>query len=273
VTNDAPRPGDPAPAAVRWLFDNEAPRLYSLALRLCRNDQDAQDMVQEVFLQAQRRWSTYRGDAAPSTWLYAIAAHACKTRLRRKGGADRRAPAMSQLAPWTEATIAALPAAPGAAIDHEATEAVHAAILKLPEPFRQSLIFKDILDLPVADAAQALGIKPATLKTRVHRARLFLRKALLARLGTQPAPEPVYQKQVCMDLLSAKLEAMDRGRAFPIPQAVVCERCLAVFAELDLGQRACEQLAHDSMPAPVRAAILRAIAAPAMKPASARAPA
>lgn len=246
------------------LLKHDAPKLYALALRLCGNDADAQDMLQETFLQAHRKWHTFRGDSSPSTWLYAIAARMCKSRLRRKYASDRRMPAFSQVAPWTESTVSAA----GLRLDSpfkkleekEAAQAVHSAILTIPEHFRVPLIMKEMLELSIDEVAQALDIKPETVKTRVHRARLLLRKALMAELPQTQAPDPVYEKQVCMDLLKAKLDAMDHGRGFPIGQKVICERCRAVFRELDLVQDTCARLAQGDIPASLRRSILSAIA-------------
>jgi RNA polymerase sigma-70 factor (ECF subfamily) len=243
-----PRAKDPAAIAIPQLVELHGPKLYSLASRLCGNISDAEDMVQEVFLQAFRKWHTFKGDANPGTWLYAIAARSCKARLRRKGGIDKRMPAVSQLMPWNETRNVDLEGASGGgvhgwgsdgtgplaeAIEHESARAVHDAILTLPE----------------------------TVKTRVHRARLLLRKAIVERRGIpkRAAKAPTYEKQVCLDLLKAKLDAMDHGRGFPIGQAIVCERCQAVFAELDLAQNTCARLADGEMPARVRKAILKAI--------------
>ncbi|MBX3405985.1 MAG: RNA polymerase sigma factor [Phycisphaeraceae bacterium] len=253
--------------AVARLLEEHGPRIFSLALRLCGNRADAEDMVQDVFLQAYRKWHTFRGEADPGTWLYSIAARSCNARMRRKGGTDRRMPAVSQLMPWRETSIAAIPmpsedgeAAPvKASIRREAEEAVHRAILTLPEPFRVPLILKEMLELPIEQVGAALNIKPETVKTRVHRARLLLRQAMLRRVPQRSAPDPMYDKRVCLDLLKAKLDAMDRGRGFPIGQDVLCERCRAVFAELDLAQSACASMAEGSMPASVRRAILNAI--------------
>ena len=260
--------GLPASEAVARLVETNGPRLYSLASRLCSNASDAEDMVQEVFLQAYRKWHTFKGRSNPGTWLYAIAARSCKSRLRRKGGIDRRMPAMSQLMPWAESQVARLPREstnPGRpspveeSVRRESERAVHQAILTLPEHFRVPLVLKEMLELSLEDVAAALGIKPETVKTRVHRARLLLRKAVLDRLPSREAPKPSYEKQVCLDLLKAKLDAMDKGRGFPIGQSVVCERCRAVFAELDLTQNACLGLATGSLPDRTRAAILKAI--------------
>lgn len=256
-----------ADLAIPRLLDRHGPRIFSLALRLCGNRADAEDMVQDVFLQAYRKWHTFRGEADPGTWLYAIAARSCKSRLRRKGGVDRRMPAMSQLMPWRETSVAAIPvptedgeAAPvKATIRREAESAVHEAILTLPENFRVPLILKEILELPIEDVAAALNIKPETVKTRVHRARLMLRSAMMRRVPKRSAPDPTYDKRVCLDLLKAKLDAMDHGRGFPIGQDVLCERCRSVFAELDLAQNACAGMAEGQMPVAVRKAILNAI--------------
>lgn len=261
--------GSPAATAIPVLVERHGPRLYSLASRLCGNAADAEDMVQEVFLQAHRKWHTFKGDADAGTWLYAIAAHSCKARMRRKGGVDKRMPAVSQLMPWNETKSAELgggahelAAGPVAkAIERESARAVHEAILTLPENFRVPLVLKEMLELSIEDVADALHLKPETVKTRVHRARLLLRKAIVNRRAVpkRAAKAPTYEKQVCLDLLKAKLDAMDAGREFPIGQGVVCERCQDVFAELDLAQNTCARLADGKMPERVRKAILRAI--------------
>ncbi len=270
---EGPRAKDSAATAIPQLVELHGPRLYSLASRLCGNVSDAEDMVQEVFLQAHRKWHTFKGDANPGTWLYAIAAHSCKARLRRKGGIDRRMPAVSQLMPWNETRNVDLEGASGGgatgdgtgpvaeAIERESARAVHEAILTLPEHFRVPLVLKEMLELSIEDVAKALNIKPETVKTRVHRARLLLRKAIVDHRGVpkRAAKAPTYEKQVCLDLLKAKLDAMDHGRGFPIGQGIVCERCQAVFAELDLTQNTCARLADGEMPARVRKAIARAV--------------
>lgn len=266
-----PAPGTGAREAVARLLELHGSRLYALASRLCGNAADAQDMVQEVFLQAYRKWHTFRGRGGSSagTWLYAIAARSCKARLRRKGGVDRRMPALSQLMPFRDSKVVSVPEraderGPGpvaASIERESARAVQSAILMLPEHFRVPLVLKEMLELPIEEVGEALNIRPETVKTRVHRARLLLRKAIVdsARVRKDPAPEPTYERRVCLDLLKAKLEAMDRGRGFPIGQEVVCERCRAVFAELDLAQSACARLAEGEMPARMRSAILGAL--------------
>lgn len=264
----SPRPHSDASAAIATLLRSHGPRLHSLALRLCGNAADAEDMVQDVFLQAFRKWHTFDGRSQPGTWLYAIAARACKARTRRKGGIDRRMPAMSQLMPWAETTVMRIAAADRenekAPERAEAIAHVQAAIIRLPEHLRLPLIFKEVLGLSLADTAIALRLTANTVKTRLHRARLALRKSMTDGAAAVSAPAPIYEKQVCLDLLKAKMESMDRGgvsAGFKVPQAEVCRRCRAVFRELDLVQDACLQMGEGQMPAALRQSILRAITA------------
>ena len=256
--------GTPASTAVAALADVYGARIRGLATRLCANRSDADDLVQEVFLQAFRSWPTFRGEADPGTWLHAIAARTCRRRFSR--AAARRMPAASQLMPWSETTVMQVAAAPEAAESEserrEAVARVQREIARLPSFLRVPLVLKEVLELSVEETGSALGLATNTVKTRLHRARLALRKAMTAKAAAVEAPAPIYEKQVCLDLLKAKMEAMDRGgraAGFTVPQAEVCERCRAVFRELDLVQDACARMDEGTMPASLRATIIRAI--------------
>lgn len=264
---NASSPPDDATAAIASLVRSHGGKLHGLALRLCGHRADADDLVQDVFLQAFRKWHTFKGQSSPSTWLYTIAVRSCKARMRRKGGIDRRMPAMSQLMPWREHTVMEVAAAPEGREDpserREAVARVQSEIARLPEHLRLPLVLKEVLGLSVEDTAEALGLAVNTVKTRLHRSRLALRKAMTAKAAAVPAPAPLYEKQVCLDLLKAKLEAMDRGGAaagFKVPQAEVCARCRAVFRELDLVQDACAHMGDGHLPAALRSRIMKAIA-------------
>lgn len=268
MRSTAIKPGSDPALAIPVLLDKHGPRLRALAIRLCGNAADADDMVQSVFLQAFRKWHLFRGDADPGTWLYAIAARSCRDRSRRKGGVNRRVPAVSQLMPWGETTVMELAAAPddqyNIAERKEAIASVQSAIVRLPEHLRLPLVLKDVLEMSIEDVAEALGLVTNTVKTRLHRARLALRKIMTAKAALVPAALPIYEKQVCLDLLKAKMDAMDRGGAaagFRVPQAELCARCRAVFRELDLVQDACSELGKGDLPDSLRVAITRAIEA------------
>ena len=88
---------------------------------------------------------------------------------------------------------------------------------------------------------------------------LFNRK----EVGTRTVPPAVYDRATCVDLLRAKMEALDRGVDFPVQDELVCERCRQVFASLDVGADACRSLRGKDMPAALRRSIERAIVAEA----------
>lgn len=240
--------------AIPRLLEIYGDRIYGLALRTCRNPSDADDIVQETFLQAFRKWDQFRGDADPGTWLYTIAVRACHRLHRRRSGEPSSMPSLDELMPFHDTRVVNIGGGASevdpleAYATREAIEQVEGAIVSLPWPYRLPLILKDVIELSVAQVAQATGLKEATVKTRVFRARLLLRKTVLASMPTRPAPAPEYDKQVCVDLLRAKLEAQNQGRRFPIGREVLCDRCRAVFMELDLAQDVCADLGQEDLP-------------------------
>jgi RNA polymerase sigma-70 factor (ECF subfamily) len=260
----------PADQAIPRLVDAHGGRLYGLGLKLCGNSEDARDLVQEIFLQAYRKWDQFEGRSDPSTWLYTIGARACRRMNRRKAGEPARIEPLSALLPSGEETIPDLPhrprepgspAPPGDPhedrVRREAREALDRALAELPPDFRLTLVLKDIAELSVAEVAEVLGIKEATVKTRVHRARMLLRREIARTLPRRrPEAEPAHERTVCLDLLRGKQEALDRGAPFPVPPESLCERCRALFATLDLARDACRDVAGGRLPEEVRELIV-----------------
>lgn len=244
--------GLPAEVALPRLLEAHGGRLYHLALRFCGNPEDAEDLVQDVFLQAYRKWDQFQGDSRPTTWLFTIASRTCQRRQRLRSGQPRHMIPLEELLPSPKGPVVDLPSPGKSPLDErlqrEAQESVGQAIAELPHHYRMALVLKDIVELSVAEVASILGIKPATVKTRVHRARLQLRQALQQRLPTKNAPPPIYSQRVCLDLLRAKQEALDRGVPFPVPQEEVCERCEALFSSLELAHDACGLIGQGELP-------------------------
>ena len=139
-------------------------------------------------------------------------------------------------------------------IRREGIELVQGAILELPMDFRMPLVLKDIIGLPLSQIAAILDVKEATVKTRVHRARLKVRKGLEQVMVRRVLPPAAYERQVCLDLLEAKQDALDRGA--PMPENIVCDRCREVFASLDFGQELCARLGDGEIPGEVRDRLL-----------------
>ncbi len=256
----------PADAALPSLVDAYAGQIYALGLRFCGDRTDAEDLVQEVFLQAYRAWDGFEGRSSPRTWLYTIAARACQRMHRKRAGEPRRIGSLDELLPFGEARIATIPSEEPEEIQRqirrEARERVEEAIASLPEEFRVPLILKEIVGFSVPEVARILGMEEGTVKSRVHRARLRLREAVDGAIPRRPgdAAPPAYPKRVCLDLLEAKQEALDRG--VPFDSEVICERCRSVFASLDLTQEVCREFGRAGLPEELRTRLLRSLEAP-----------
>lgn len=245
--NASPRiaAGQPARDAVPRLVDQYGPTLYALALRLCRGPDDAEDLVQEVFLIALRKWPQFRGDAPPRAWLFSIAMRACRRRHRRRAGQPVRMASLDAVMPFDEASVAVLDESPDR---RESIGALQQAIVGLPDAFRMPLILRDIAGLTVEEVANVLGLKTGTVKARLHRTRLRLRKAVLETLPSRTAGPPAYDLQTCLDLMRAKQDALDRGVPFRRGDRVICERCRSFFDTLDLTHELCARLAQGEIP-------------------------
>jgi RNA polymerase sigma-70 factor (ECF subfamily) len=236
--------------------------LYGLGRRFCGNEDEAADLVQETMLEAFRSWPTFRGDAKATTWLYRIAARTCQRMHQKKGPAAAELPADDILLDqcglvWMASTEDASPL--NDAVRAEARQRLEAAIADLPVEYRMPLVLKEIVGFSGPEIADITGMNETTVRVRVHRARLALRKAIELSLPN-PSATGDYESSICRDLLDAKQAAMDRGVDFEIPPGVLTGRCKAVFESLDLTQDMCQALGADDLPDPVATRITDAMA-------------
>ncbi|MBU0678708.1 MAG: RNA polymerase sigma factor [Verrucomicrobia bacterium] len=243
---------EPREKAVARLLSQYGDQMYRFALRLCGNPHDAQDLVQETFLKAYKNWKQFDGRSKVTTWLYTIAVRTCGRMRRKKAGEPGRIESIDELLPFREKDMPDIDGQitnPAELAERgELRECMEKSIAALPAPFRMPLILKDILELPIDEVAEILGLKPETVKTRLHRARLKLRRDLTGELPCREGSAAAYPKQVCLDLLHAKQEALDRGITFPVGQTIMCERCRNVFASLDLTRYVCGGMNQGRIP-------------------------
>jgi RNA polymerase sigma-70 factor (ECF subfamily) len=173
-TNDAALAGrirDGDLTAFEELYRVHASRLYNVAWRLLGNAADAEDALQETFLQAFRRIGTYRGDAAIGTWLYRLATNLCLDRVRsRAAREDRRTEALNEAGPVAVATSATLGAMTRVDLER--------AIGRLPDGYRAAFVLHDVEGFEHREVAAILGVSEGTSKSQVHKARMKLREWL-----------------------------------------------------------------------------------------------
>ena len=160
-------------------------RVYAMALSFLRNEADAEDVAQEAFLKAFRGLASFRGDAKFGTWLVSITLNEARSRIRRRDAIkmesldepedDQGHSSPALLRDWKEI--------PSEALERkEVRSLLQKAITSLPQIYREVFQLRDIEELSVNEAAQALGITVSSVKVRLHRARMMLQKNLAPQL-------------------------------------------------------------------------------------------
>lgn len=167
--------------AFRAIIKTHNQRLYRIARGVVRSDSEAEDIVQEAYVRAFAALATFRGDASLATWLSRIVINEALGRLRKR----RRTVAMPAN---PEAQIIQFPLNPSD--DPERTMAqrqilrlVERATDNLPDVYRTVFIARVVEGLNIEETADLLGVRPETVKTRLHRARALVRKALDDEIG------------------------------------------------------------------------------------------
>jgi RNA polymerase sigma-70 factor, ECF subfamily len=173
-------------AALDALVRTHQDRVYSFAMRMCRNVEDAKDILQETFLGVIRSIREFREESKFSTWLYRIASNACLKKRRRgvheptpeqefslddlmpRPDAEGRRP---EIADWSGDAEQAL-------LHGELSARMENAIDKLPKDYKIVLVLRDVEGLSAEETAQAVGLSVPAVKSRLHRARVFIRREL-----------------------------------------------------------------------------------------------
>jgi RNA polymerase sigma-70 factor (ECF subfamily) len=172
--------GTPELVAFEQLVAEYGDRVYGIALRVTGSPSDAEEVMQEAFLQAFRSWSTYRGEAAPTTWLYRIAVNAALMRVRaqRPVALLSEQPEALEVADWSADVTEAV-------LRGELQQQIEDGITRLPEDLRVTLVLRDVEGLSTSETAAALEISEAAVKSRLHRARSLLRRHLADLLAAE----------------------------------------------------------------------------------------
>jgi RNA polymerase sigma-70 factor (ECF subfamily) len=155
------------------LVERHERRMYNLALRMTGREEDARDATQEAFLTALRKLSSFRGEAAFTTWMHRVTVNACYDLLRKR----RRAPLLDRGQDERERGPEP-PPAPDHAESSDLSIDVQRALLEVPEDFRTVMILHDVQDLPYEQVAAIVGVPVGTVKSRLHRGRVALARAM-----------------------------------------------------------------------------------------------
>jgi RNA polymerase sigma-70 factor (ECF subfamily) len=185
--------------AVADLATEYGSKIYQLAFRYLRNKEDAEEVTQDVLFKVYRKIDAFRGDAALSSWIYRITFNAAMSRLRTgrqrpqdeerqavtPEGQEIGAPPPLDVADWSDM-------ADEHVLRRELRRRVFRAILALPAIYRAPVMLRDIHGLSTEEASAMLRVKDQTLKSRLHRGRLILRKQLTDFAGGLTLHRPAY---------------------------------------------------------------------------------
>ena len=191
--------------ALAELADAYRTKIYQLAFRYLRSREDAEEVTQDVLFKVYRKVGEFRGDAALSSWIYRITFNAAMSRLRtvkyqraqaqdrqaaetsqdRDGGSRPVDPTRADIADWSQM-------ADEGVLRSQLRKRVFGAILSLPAIYRAPVMLRDIQGMSTEEASAMLKVKDQTLKSRLHRGRLILRKQLADFAGGLSMHRPIY---------------------------------------------------------------------------------
>ncbi len=246
---DAVRAGDDA--ALEALLEAVQPQVYRFGMRLCAHPEDAEDVLQETLLTLARRLREFRGDAALSTYVYAVARSHCIKKRRRRKDAPAELDGLD--------TVADAQVAEGSdqfrMLETQETWArVATAISQLEPAQKEVLVLRDVEGLSASEVAEVVEASVSAVKSRLHRARRSLREKLGILPPGADCPDIVemfsrhHEGELAPDICT-RMEAHLAG----------CPRCAKVCDELRADLVSCSNAPHAEVPPELQARIKRAL--------------
>lgn len=243
-------------SAMEALLQQVAPAVHRFGMRMCRNEADAQDVLQDTLMSISDHLDDFEERSSLTSWVFALARTAC---ARRRRGRKNQ--------PGESDDVLADERHPAGGPEHDAeqrqmAELLAGALNALSDEHREVLALRDVEGLSAKEAADALGISVDALKSRLHRARAALRDQLMPRL----TPSPPSERAGCPDiakLLSQKLEGeLSVETCASVERHVAsCPSCGATCDALRDALSACARERDRVLSASARAAIEAALSA------------
>ena len=245
--------------ALATLLERYAPAVYRFGARMCRDPEDAKDVMQETLLAAARGLRSFQGASSLSTWLFTIARSFCIKKRRKRAGEPEHVASLES--EETGAVAAPIPAPDEATGDREIAQALDAAIGALDPMYREVLVLRDVEGLTAPEVASVLGIGVDAVKSRLHRARVAVRDRMTPLLTpSEPAapaacPDlvPVLSQYIEGDIGPDQCAAMEKHVAS-------CPRCQARCDSLRSTLALCRRSAQSGVvPTDVQEAVRQAL--------------
>ena len=215
---DSARSGDRG--ALDRLLTRHQSRVYRFGLKMCRDPEDAKDVLQETLLAVARNVKDFRGASSVSTWLYTIARSFCIKKRRRSKFAPEQEESLDG-APEGEAARLADPGRlPDESLAGRQIEAaLEQAIGELDPMYREVLLLRDVEGLTAPEVGEVLGLTVEAVKSRLHRARVAVREKVAPLLGV---PEPAAPLAAACPRCRSRCDSLQRTlvlcRSSPAPE-------------------------------------------------------
>jgi RNA polymerase sigma-70 factor (ECF subfamily) len=250
--------------ALERLLERHQAQVYRFGMRMCRDPEDASDVLQDTLLAMARGVRDFRGASSLSTWLFSIARSFCLKRRRR-----------SQFAPEEERSLDTELAAEAKQLAHpgpgpdetlagkQVEQALEGAIAALEPMYREVLLLRDVEGLSAAEVSEVLGVSVQAVKSRLHRARLSVRERVAPLLGVKlDAPAALGGCPDVLSLFSRHLEDEISAEVCADMERHLerCGRCQGACESLRRTLALCRTApAAGEVPAPVQAAVRLAL--------------
>lgn len=244
--------------ALTALIERYQPRIYGFGMKMCRNPEDAQDIVQETLLAAARTVRDFRGASSVSTWLYTIARSFCIKKRRKSKFAPEHVVSLESESARGAFELPDRGRAPDEVLhDGRVRQALERAVGALEPAYREVLILRDMEGLAAAEVAEVMELSVDAVKSRLHRARASVRRALLPLLDPAAATAGAPGCPDMVRLFSRHLE----GEINPDSCAEMerhlarCGRCQAACDSLKDTLRLCRSGPQPRVPPAIQASI------------------
>jgi RNA polymerase sigma-70 factor, ECF subfamily len=248
--------------------------IFSFSMKVCGQREDAEDTMQEVLLQSIPTLQKFDSPRALMVWLYKVAKSRCLMSRRRSKFAPKQALSLEELMPDRRELQSLIGGGSGTpettVLRRENAKRLREAVQQLPPEYRLILVLHDMEDLSDTDIAEITGLRPGTIRVRLHRARLFVRKELakqerpqLRRSTAAPASQPHDHarprrcKEMFAELSNYLDDELDDSLCAELEKHMEgCDPCQAFLSNLESSIQRCRMAPKES-PDPRVAAKLR----------------
>lgn len=251
--------------------------VFSFSMKVCGQRQDAEDTTQEVLLQSLKKLSRFESPRALVVWLYKVAKTRCLMSRRKSKFAPKEALSLEELMPDKRELAGfqqkASETPETVAVRRENAKRLRDAVQKLPPEYRLVLVLHDMEELSDNDVADIMGLKPGTVRVRLHRARLFVRKELervqarkKSPIAASAAAEPLSRETRCKEMFAQLSDYLDEELDSSLCTELEkhmdgCEPCKSFLTSLERTVEQCRAAPSEFIPARTAANLRRELLA------------